>query len=319
MGNSEIIALKVPEANGGLRIDIFISENSEEITRSRAQKLIKDGLVKVNGAVCLKANKVLKQDDLLEIEMPEPETLEIAAEDIQLQIVYQDDSIAVINKPQGMVVHPAVGNYRGTLVNALLHNLDGLSGINGIIRPGIVHRLDKDTSGLLVVAKNDFAHRHLAAQIKDRTAGRNYLALVCGDVKQDGIVDAPIGRDPRDRKKMAVTDRHARHAVTRFHVIERFGKYTLLDVKLETGRTHQIRVHMKYIGHPVAADPVYCAKKPENIFSKLPGQFLHAYKLTITHPVTGEVMTFTAPMPEIMEEILEVLRKRYPEYQTREE
>ena len=319
MNNSGLTILQVSESGNGMRVDVYIPEYIKDLTRSRVQKLLKDGSVLINSEVCKKANRILKCGETIELYIPEPQKLQVEAENIQLQIVYQDESLAVINKPQGMVVHPAVGNYTGTLVNALLYNLDGLSGINGIIRPGIVHRLDKDTSGLLVVAKNDFAHHHLAAQIKDRTAGRHYMALVCGDLTKDGTIDAPLGRDPHDRKKMAVTDKNSRRAVTHFFVKERFGKYTLIEVKLETGRTHQIRVHMKYIGHPVAADAVYCSKKQEDVFSKLPGQFLHAYKLTITHPVTGEIMDFTAPLPAVMEDVLSVLRKRYPDYQPREE
>lgn len=288
----------------GQRIDVFAAQQLEVISRSYIQKLIAAEYVKVNGKV-VKANYKLQCGDAIEIILPELEPIEVAAENIPLDVLYEDEDVIVINKPRGMVVHPAPGNYSGTLVNALLNHCENLSGINGKIRPGIVHRLDKDTSGVMVAAKSDRAHASLAGQIKDRTASRKYLAIVHGNLEQDhGVINAPIGRHPTDRKKMAVVFTNSKEAVTRFTVISRFGAYTLVECKLLTGRTHQIRVHMAYIGHPVAGDPVYGPLKPQFAIA---GQALHARELTFQHPVTNETLAFAAPLPEDMRRILDKL------------
>ena len=237
--------------------------------------------------------------------MPEEEVLDYKAEDIPLDIIYEDADVAVVNKPQGMVVHPSAGHTSGTLVNALMYHVKDLSSINGVVRPGIVHRIDKDTSGLLMVAKNDKAHNALAAELKDKKSLRKYVAIVHGNLPNDrGVIEAPIGRSDKDRKKQAVTAK-GKPAVTRFTVLERFGNYTLVELQLETGRTHQIRVHMAYIGHPVAGDPLYAPRKT----LKGHGQFLHAKTLGFTHPTTGELVEFTAEEPAIFKETLEKLRK----------
>ena len=241
---------------------------------------------------------------MITYQIPEPEVLEYVAEDIPLEIIYQDEDVAVVNKPQGMVVHPSAGHTSGTLVNALMYHIKDLSGINGVLRPGIVHRIDKDTSGLLMIAKNDDAHMALAQELKDKKSLRKYWAIVHGNLPNDrGVIEAPIGRSEKDRKKQAVTAK-GKPAVTRFQVLERFGDYTLLELQLETGRTHQIRVHMAYIGHPVAGDEVYGPRKT----LKGHGQFLHAKTLGFTHPRTGETMEFTSEIPDIFKETLEKLR-----------
>jgi len=291
-----------PEEN--LRLDLYLAQQEElSLTRSRIQNLIQEGLVLVND-LPVKANYKLRQGERVTITIPPPKELIVEAEKIPLDIIYEDSDIIVINKAQGMVVHPANGNYSGTLVNALLAHCQDLSGIGGVTRPGIVHRLDKDTSGLLVVAKNDFAHLNLAEQIKNRLVKKQYLTLVYGNIKDDqGTINAPIGRHPVDRKKMAVVFRLGRSAVTHYQVLRRYGDYTYLQVDLETGRTHQIRVHLAYIGHPVVGDPVYSSKSKFN----LPGQFLHSHQLVFTHPRTAKRMEFTAPLPEIMNKILETL------------
>lgn len=276
------------------RIDAFLASNTE-LSRSKLQKLIKDGAVERNGKPC-KANTEVKIGDVIRLQIPKEtgETLP-EPEDIPLDIVFEDEDVAVINKPKGMVVHPAPGNPSGTLVNALLFRFQTLSGTGGETRPGIVHRIDRLTSGLLVVAKNDIAHEALAKQFALHTAHREYLCIVHGNLKEDsGTVDAPIGRHKTDRKRMAVTE-DGRRAVTHWRVLERFGTETLLDVALETGRTHQIRVHMAYIKHPILGDEVYGSAAPK---LGLNGQALHGYRLTFTHPRTGETMTFTAPLPE---------------------
>ena len=276
------------------RIDAFLAVNTE-LSRSKLQKLIKDGAVERNGKPC-KANTEVKPGDVIRIETPEDmDGLLPEPENIPLDVVYEDEDLAVINKPKGMVVHPAPGNPNGTLVNALLYRFQSLSGTGGEIRPGIVHRIDRLTSGLLVVAKNDAAHEALAKQFALHTAYREYLCIVHGNLKEDsGTVDAPIGRHKTDRKRMAVTE-DGRRAVTHWRVLERYGTETLLDVALETGRTHQIRVHMAYIKHPIVGDEVYGSAAPK---LGLNGQALHGYRLTFTHPATGEKMTFTAPLPE---------------------
>lgn len=292
----------------GERLDVFLSGQIEDLTRSRIQKLISEGSITVNG-LSAKANTKLKSGDRVEVEIPEPKETEIVAEEIPLDIVYEDEHMLVVNKAQGMVVHPAAGNYSGTLVNALMAYCgDTLSGINGEIRPGILHRIDKDTSGLLLVAKNDTAHTGLSQQIKEHSLTREYIALVYGNIKTDsGTIDAPIGRDEKDRKKMTITEKNSKNAVTHFFVEERFDKYTLVRCRLETGRTHQIRVHMSKNGHPIVGDPVYGRKKEE---FKLSGQLLHAFKVGYIHPVSGEYMEFTRELPEYFSEVLEKLRRR---------
>ena len=274
------IYLTVDENSAEQRIDKYIAENTDSLTRSAVQKLITENCVTVNGRSADK-NLKIKVGDKITVNLPEPEICEALPENIPLDIVYEDDDLLIVNKPRGMVVHPASGNYTGTLVNALMYHCgDRLSGINGVIRPGIVHRIDKDTSGLLIVAKNDFAHNLLAQQIKEHSFTRKYQAVVCGNIKDDcGTVNAPIGRHPTDRKKMAVTLKNSRNAVTHYRVLGRYKGYTHLELTLETGRTHQIRVHMAYIGHPVAGDPVYSGKK---YLTKLNGQCLHAYYISFT-------------------------------------
>ncbi len=293
-------------AEGGERLDKLISEYSDEISRSFAAKLAEDGAVTVNGKRVRKNYKAVS-GDVVEIELPEPEPISAEPEDIPLDIVYEDDDLIVVNKPQGMVVHPAAGNYTGTLVNALMFHCRGtLSAINGVVRPGIVHRIDKDTSGLLVAAKNNEAHIFLAQQIKERKANRRYIALLNGILKEDGTVSKPIARHPVDRKKMAVCA-GGREAVTHYHVMEHFGnEYTLAECVLETGRTHQIRVHMASIGHSVVGDKTYGIKKER---FNLAGQLLHAATLGFVHPKSGEYMEFSAPIPDYFENILEKLRK----------
>ncbi|MBE7031742.1 MAG: RluA family pseudouridine synthase [Ruminococcaceae bacterium] len=292
----------------GARLDVFLAKTNADLTRSRIQKLISDGNITVNGSTA-KANYKLREGDRIELTLPPPKDTELKAEEIPLDIVYEDEHMLVVNKPQGMVVHPAAGNLEGTLVNALMaHCGDNLSGINGEIRPGIIHRIDKDTSGLLLVAKDDRAHLGLSEQIKEHSLTREYMALVHGRIKEDsGTIDAPIGRDPKDRKKMTITEKNSRDAVTHFYVLERFDKYTLVRCRLETGRTHQIRVHMSQNGHPIVGDPVYGRKKEE---FKLSGQLLHARKVGYIHPVLGEYMEFEREAPDYFEEVLTKLRRR---------
>ncbi|NLI12860.1 MAG: RluA family pseudouridine synthase [Peptococcaceae bacterium] len=285
---------EVGETDNGKRIDVFLAGEIEELTRTYIQKLIAEGLASVNGEA-VRASCKVKQGDLVRLEVPEPAGLELKPEAIPLDIYYEDSDVVVVNKPRGMVVHPAAGNYSGTLVNALLFHCRDLSGINGVTRPGIVHRLDKDTSGLIMVAKNDFAHLNLAQQLKDRLITRRYLALVHGQVREEtGVIDAPIGRDPSNRQKMAVAHKNSKNAVTRYRVIQRYQKYTCLELKLETGRTHQIRVHLSFIGHPVVGDPKYGPARPH---FGLTGQFLHAFALGFKHPRTGVYLEFEAPLP----------------------
>ncbi|MCM8899677.1 RluA family pseudouridine synthase [Caldicoprobacter algeriensis] len=305
----ETLRFEIAQADDKKRIDVFLTEKIPEHSRSYIQKLIKDGLVLVNGEK-VKPNFKVKSGCIIDVTIPPPQEISLQPEPLELDIVYEDDDIVVVNKPQGMVVHPAPGNYSGTLVNALLYSCDELSGIGGVIRPGIVHRLDKDTSGLLVVAKNDAAHRSLAQQIKDRTLKRIYWCIVEKNIKEDkGVINAPIGRHPTNRKKMAVLNAPtAKPAITHFKVLERFGEYTLVEARLETGRTHQIRVHMAYIGHPVVGDNVYGSRKQK---FNLKGQVLHAKKLGLIHPSTGEYMEFEAPLPEYFENLLDILRRNY--------
>lgn len=289
------------------RIDKYIVEGLEEqVSRSQIQLWIDGGHVTVNGKP-VKANYKLAAGDEVVVQIPETSAVEIVPEDIPLDVYYEDSDVIVVNKPRGMVVHPAPGHASGTLVNALMFHCKDLSGINGELRPGIVHRIDKDTSGLLMAAKNDLAHASLAAQLKDHSVTRKYFALVHGNLSHDqGTVDAPIGRDSADRKMFTVTEKNSKHAVTHFQVVERFGDYTLLELKLETGRTHQIRVHMKFIGHPLVGDPMYGKSKG----IKMDGQALHAAVLGFVHPRSGEQLEFAAPMPEDMEQLLVQLRGR---------
>ena len=291
----------------GERLDAFLARSAEGLSRSAAQKLIEDGLVSRNGKPGKKNDK-LNVGDAISYEIPEPKAVDIAPKEMPLDIVYEDDDLLVINKPKGLVVHPAAGHQDDTLVNGLLYALgDDLSGINGELRPGIVHRIDKDTSGLLTVAKNDLAHTVLASQLKDHSMARTYEAIVCGVLKEDsGTVDAPIGRHPSDRKKMCVTQRNSKSAVTHWEVIRRYRGYTHIRCKLETGRTHQIRVHMAYIGHPILGDTVYGHKKPELGQSS---QCLHAGVLCFAHPRDGHPVVVYAELPQYFKDVLEKLEK----------
>lgn len=287
-----------------IRIDVFTSIVAE-VTRSHAVKLIESGNVLIGEKTASKNDKIQNGAKVI-ITLPEPVSYDVKPENIPLDIIYEDDDLLVVNKPKDMVVHPAAGNFEGTLVNALMyHCKDSLSGINGVMRPGIVHRIDKNTSGLLMVAKNDFSHNHLAAQIKEHSFTREYEAVVYGNLKNDtGIVNAPIARHPVKRKQMAVTSSGGRDAVTEYTVLERFGNFTHVRLKLKTGRTHQIRVHMAYLGHPVAGDDVYGPKK---VITKLGGQCLHAKKIGFTHPKTNEYMEFDSQLPEYFAKFLKEL------------
>ncbi|MBK5513942.1 RluA family pseudouridine synthase [Bacillus sp. TH11] len=302
---SEVVQVTVAEEQKSERIDKFVAEINSEWSRSQVQQWIKDAVVTVNGK-SVKGNYKVKGNDEITVTIPEPEELDIQPEEMNLDIYYEDADVLVVNKPSGMVVHPAPGHVSGTLVNGLMAHCQDLSGINGVMRPGIVHRIDKDTSGLLMVAKNDMAHEKLVQQLVDKTVTRKYQAVVHGVIPHDfGTIDAPIGRDKKERQSMTVTDSNSKNAVTHFRVIERFTAFTLVECQLETGRTHQIRVHMKYIGFPLAGDPKYGPKKT----LKLDGQALHAGLLGFVHPRTNEYMEFEAPVPEEFEEALNVLRK----------
>ena len=298
------LTLTVEQA--GQRADQFLAQSVESLTRSGAQKLLEQGLVTVNGKSA-KKNTKFSAGDTVTVQLPEPEPVEVLPQAIPLDVVYEDQDVIVVNKPVGMVVHPAPGHPDGTLVNALLYHCgDSLSGINGELRPGIVHRIDRDTSGLIIAAKNDAAHAALAAQLKDHSLARTYVCLVCGRIRDDaGTIDAPIGRHPTDRKKMAVTQKNSRSAVTHWRVLERFAAYTLVECRLETGRTHQIRVHMAYRGHPILGDMVYGHKKPELGQSS---QCLHAKELRFVHPRTGEPVTVSCGLPDYFTALLEKLR-----------
>lgn len=302
---SEKSVIEVQSEETGQRADKLISEKLSELTRSAVQGLIEKGSITVCGKNIAKNYKV-KNGDVIEIEIPEPEILDVKAEEIPLDIVYEDDDLLVVNKPKGMVVHPAHGNYTGTLVNALMHYCKGsLSGINGVIRPGIVHRIDKDTSGLLVVAKNDIAHVSLAEQIKSHTFDRFYEAICCGRFKEEkGTIDAPIGRHPKDRKKMAIVS-DGRNAVTHYEVISEYNGFSHVRFRLETGRTHQIRVHTSSKGHPIVGDTVYGARDKLGV----EGQCLHAKTISFVHPISRELMSFDSQLPEYFENTLSKLRK----------
>ena len=302
--------IDVEKENEGERIDSFLASRISERSRSFFQKLLDEGMVLVNGSVCDSKKYKVKVLDIIEVEMPEAKEPDIISEDISLDIVYEDDDVLVINKPAGMVVHPAAGNYTGTLVNAIMHHCgDRLSSINGVIRPGIVHRIDKDTSGLLMVAKNDAAHNSLAQQLAEHSITRKYVAIVWDNLKEnDGIVDAPIGRHPKDRKKQSVMyDDTGKRAVTHWRVLERFGSFTLVECQLETGRTHQIRVHMAYIKHPLLGDSVY---GPAKSAAGAKRQMLHAKTLGFVHPSTGKYIEFDSQLPEDFSEVLNKLRKQ---------
>lgn len=286
--------------DAGTRADVFLAAKLG-VSRSNMQKLLEDGRVKRSEKI-IKANYKVRAGEMFVVDIPEPEPIEAVPENIPLDIIYEDDDVVVLNKARGMVVHPAPGNYTGTLVNALLYHCSNLSGINSAIRPGIVHRLDKDTSGIMIVAKNDAAHISLSQQIQSKTAVRTYLAVVRGNIKTDsGTIETQIARDKNDRKKMAVVKEGGRDAITDYEVLERFGKYTLVRCKLRTGRTHQIRVHMEYLGYPLVGDPKYSPMKTP---FAIKGQALHSHTLEFTHPRTGERMKFEAPLPEDMHKII---------------
>ncbi|RKD27846.1 23S rRNA pseudouridine1911/1915/1917 synthase [Caminicella sporogenes DSM 14501] len=298
----EVIRLLVEDIVEPTRVDLYLSRELNDISRSYIQKLIKSGKVKVNGEVIESKKYKVNENDEIHITIPEPEKLKLEPENIPIDIVYEDDDVLVVNKPQGMVVHPAPGHYSKTLVNALLYHCNNLSSINGIIRPGIVHRIDKDTSGLLMIAKNDRAHNFLAKQLKEHSITRIYMAVVHGKIKEDsGTIDAPIGRHPVNRLKWTVTENNSKRAVTHFEVVKRYKNYTLVKLKLETGRTHQIRVHMSYIGYPLVGDPLYGIKKEK---FNLKGQVLHAKKLGFIHPSTLEYIEFDSQLPTYFKEIL---------------
>lgn len=297
-----VVTLTIEEF-AGERIDKALSQMEESWSRSQISNWLDEERILVNGAA-VKAKYKVKQGDVIEVTIPEVEDLEIIPEDLNLEIVYEDADVLVVNKPRGMVVHPAPGHATGTLVNGLMHHCKDLSGINGVARPGIVHRIDKDTSGLLMVAKNDVAHESLVNQLVEKSVTRKYTALVHGHIAHEkGTIDAPIGRDQKDRQKQAVVDK-GKHAVTHFQVIERFGEFTLVECRLETGRTHQIRVHMNYIGFPLAGDPKYGPRKTIDFG----GQVLHAGVLGFIHPVTKEYLEFESPLPEDFKKLIEELR-----------
>ena len=300
----ENFKFEILEEDNGKRIDKYLSSLLDGKSRSYIQRVIDDGKVNVNGKI-VKSNYKLKIKDIINLEIPEPTELEVIPENIPLDILYEDKDVIVVNKSQGMVVHPAPGSSNGTMVNALLYHCKDLSGINGVIRPGIVHRIDKDTSGILVVAKNDNSHNILAEQLKDHSMTREYYALVEGIIKEDeGTINEPLARHPKERIKISVV-KGGREAITHFKVIERFKEYTLVKCILETGRTHQIRVHMAYIGHPLVGDPVYGYKKQK---FKLQGQMLHAKVLGFIHPSTKEYMQFESPLPDYFTEIINKLK-----------
>ncbi len=301
--------VNIEDDKKGLRIDTYLNLNFDDYSRTFIQKIIKDGLVTVNEKV-IKANYIVKEGDSITIDIEDPKNIEAMPEDIDIKILYEDDDIVVVNKPKGMVVHPAPGNYTGTLVNAMLYHCKGrLSDINGTIRPGIVHRIDKDTSGILVIAKTSNAHRKLTDLFKEHDINRKYHAIVVGNVKEDmGTIDAPIGRDTKDRKRMAITEHNSKRAVTHYKVLERFKGFTYIECTLETGRTHQIRVHMASLRNPLLGDSVYGEAK--NIF-KIEGQMLFAKVLGFKHPITNEYIEFEEELPEYFSEILEKLRNKY--------
>jgi len=306
---TQTISLQVEESRD--RLDRYLSQQLPELSRSRLQKLIEEGNIQLNGRVCTAKKTTIQTGDRLHINIPPSQPLPLEAEAIPLDILYEDDYLIIINKPAGLVVHPAPGHEKGTLVNALLSHCSNLAGIGGVQRPGIVHRLDKDTTGALVIAKSDRAHQHLQAQIKAKTARRDYLGIVYGVPSQaSGTVNLPIGRHPIERKKMAVVpiEKGGREATTHWKVQERLGNYTLMHFRLETGRTHQIRVHCTQMGHPIVGDPIYSSGHSVGV--NLSGQVLHAWKLTLEHPISGETIEAIAPLPATFTKLLDVLRKR---------
>ncbi|BCX09035.1 MAG: pseudouridine synthase [Fischerella sp.] len=303
------ISLQVEEQ--GERLDRYLTERLTDLSRSRIQQLIEQGQVQLNGKVCTSKKTSVKRGDRISLEILPAEPLELTPQDIPLDILYEDDQLLILNKPAGLVVHPAPGHPDGTLVNAILAHCPNLPGIGGVQRPGIVHRLDKDTTGAIAIAKTEFAHQHLQAQLKSKTAQREYLGVVYGVPKtENGTVDLPIGRHPVDRKKMAVVspEKGGRHATTHWRILERLGNYTLMHFQLETGRTHQIRVHSAHIGHPIVGDPVYSSGRSVGV--NLPGQALHAWRLRLQHPVSEEWIEVTAPIPQTFKTLLEVLKRR---------
>ena len=303
-GSIEQEILTITEAEAGQRADVALA-SMLELTRSNMQRLLEEGRV-VKGSKVLKSNYKLRVGDCLTVTLPEPQPLDVQPENIPLDIIYEDEDVVVVNKPRGMVVHPAAGNYSGTLVNALFYHCHNLSGINGVIRPGIVHRLDKDTSGIMICAKNDAAHVSLSEQIQSKQAQRTYVAVCRGNIKEDGgTIETLIARDKNDRKKMAVVKEDGRIAITDWKVLERYGKFTVVQCRLRTGRTHQIRVHMEYLGYPLVGDPKY---SPMKTCFGIQGQALHSRTLEFTHPRTGERLCFEAPYPEDMQKVLTRLK-----------
>lgn len=301
------IEIKIDDSNKYERLDKLLASENEDWSRSQVQIWIKEGHVKVNDGES-RSNYKVQPGDTVTLLIPDPEPLDVLPEEMNLDVYYEDADVLVVNKPKGMVVHPAPGHLSGTLVNGLMAHCKDLSGINGVMRPGIVHRIDKDTSGLLMVAKNDMAHESLVNQLVEKSVTRRYQAIVHGIIQHDkGTVDAPIGRDKQDRQSMTVTNEHSKDAVTHFHVLDRFAGFTLIECQLETGRTHQIRVHMKYIGFPIVGDPKYGPKKTPNIG----GQALHAGVLGFKHPRTGEYLEFNAPLPAEFQQVIEDLKKSH--------
>ncbi|WP_333491559.1 RluA family pseudouridine synthase [Eubacterium ramulus] len=311
MSDAMLEEYTVEESQSGMRLDKFLTEIYPDQTRSFLQKLVKSGEIKVNGKPVIKAGFVVEGGDQISASIPTPQAVEIEAENIPLDILYEDADVLIVNKPKGMVVHPSAGHYSGTLVNAIMyHCADSLSGINGEIRPGIVHRIDMDTTGALIICKNDAAHVDIAEQIKEHTVTRRYRGIVCGVVKEDeGTIEGAIGRHPTQRKKMAINEKNGKPAITHYKVLQRFAKYTYMEFRLETGRTHQIRVHMASIGHPLLGDELY--GNPKNLAMKgLQGQTLHAMVIGFVHPTTHEYMEFEAPLPEYFQNLLKKLPKQ---------
>lgn len=302
---SEIVTLTVDENSAGMRLDSFIADSIEELTRSMAAKLIADNAV----APAYKSSHKMAEGEVIEVTLPEPEVIDAVPENIPLDILYEDSDVIVVNKPKGMVVHPDNTHTSGTIVNALLYHCKDLSGVGGALRPGIVHRIDMDTTGSVIACKNDRAHNSIAAQLKEHSVTRKYVAIVVGNIPQDeGVVDAPIGRSEKDRKKMAINKKNGKRAVTHYRVLERFGDFTYVECQLETGRTHQIRVHMSSINHPLLGDTVYGIEKINKKYKNLRGQCLHAMVLGFQHPVSGEYIETTCPLPEYFVKLLEALR-----------
>ena len=305
----EIYDYTVEKEESGIRIDRYLAEKDSGLSRAFLQKLLKEGQITV-GEKAAKSNYKVRENDRIHLEIPDSSEPDIVPEDIPLDILYEDDDVLIVNKPKGMVVHPSAGHYSGTLVNAIMyHCKDSLSGINGQIRPGIVHRIDMDTTGSLIVCKNDESHVNIAEQIKEHTVNRIYVGIVCGNVTEDeGTIEGAIGRHPVDRKKMAVNEKNGKPAITHYKVLERFGNYTYMQFQLETGRTHQIRVHMASIGHPLLGDTLYSSGSSP--FKHLQGQTLHAKTIGFVHPKSGEYMEFSAPLPEYFDNLLKLLKSR---------